>query len=204
MKLRRVPLPEVNKSGRLKPKYFSEILRAVPYECVLIGGQAVVWWAERYGIKMEVRGKEQDITSRDINFWGSSAEGKAAVQYVDRAYVSAQRLAQAQAEGREIIGPALPGPLKRAGSRRRIFALRWRSAPPFARPGAQHPVSRLVEESTGKVNSVLNSAPSVTIACCALNASPKVSDIARYWWGSITPYCTPGARSNRPTLSSTV
>ena len=74
MKIRRVPLPEVDKSGRLKPKDFSEILRAVPYECVLIGGQAVVWWAERYGIKMEVRGKEQDITSRDIDFWGSSAD----------------------------------------------------------------------------------------------------------------------------------
>ncbi len=33
---------------------------------------------------------------------------KPPVQYVDAAYVSAQKLAQAQAEGREIIGPALP------------------------------------------------------------------------------------------------
>lgn len=74
MKLRRVPLPQVDKSARLKPKDFSEILRAVPYECVLIGGQAVVWWAERYGIKMEVRGQKQEITSRDIDFWGSSAD----------------------------------------------------------------------------------------------------------------------------------
>jgi hypothetical protein len=33
---------------------------------------------------------------------------KPPVQYVDAAYVSAQKLARAQAEGREIIGPALP------------------------------------------------------------------------------------------------
>jgi len=74
MKIRRAPLPQVDKSARLKPKDFSEILRAVPYECVLIGGQAVVWWAERYGVEMEVRGEKQDITSRDIDFWGSSAD----------------------------------------------------------------------------------------------------------------------------------
>jgi len=37
---------------------------------------------------------------------------KPPVQYADGARVSAQKLVQAQAEGREIIGPALPGPLK--------------------------------------------------------------------------------------------
>src|ERR1019366_8240569 len=34
---------------------------------------------------------------------------KPPVQYVDSAYISAQKLVQAQAEGRELIGPALPG-----------------------------------------------------------------------------------------------
>ena len=128
---------------------------------------------------------------------------KPPVQYVDSAYVSAQKLAQAQAEGREIIGPALPGPRKRADSRRRIFTLRWRSARRFVRP--ENPTPSAVAWSRSpraKSTTVLNSAPSVTIARCGLNALPKVSDIARWWWASITPCCKPGARSNRPTLSS--
>jgi hypothetical protein len=50
---------------------FSEVLLAVPEDCVLIGGQAVAWWAERYGIRAEVGGQEEEVTSRDIDFWGS-------------------------------------------------------------------------------------------------------------------------------------
>ena len=37
---------------------------------------------------------------------------KPPVQYVDGAYVSAEKLVQAQAEGRELIGPARPAPQK--------------------------------------------------------------------------------------------
>jgi len=65
-----IPIPD--KDAKLKPLDFSEVLLAVPEDCVLIGGQAVAWWAERYAIKAEVGGKEREVTSRDIDFWGSS------------------------------------------------------------------------------------------------------------------------------------
>jgi transposase len=75
------------------------------------------------------------------------------VQYVDSAYVSAQRLAQAQAEGREIIGPALPGPSQEG----RFMAVDFRitveertALCPAGKPSTQ--CSRLVEEATGKIN----------------------------------------------------
>jgi hypothetical protein len=78
---------------------------------------------------------------------------KPPVQYVDSAYVSAQRRAQAQAGGREIIGPALPGPSQEG----RFTAVDFRitveertALCPAGKPGTQ--CSRLVEESTGKSN----------------------------------------------------
>lgn len=64
-----IPVPD--RDAKLKPVDFSEVLWAVPAECVLIGGQAVSWWAERYGIRAVVKGKEQEVTSRDIDFWGT-------------------------------------------------------------------------------------------------------------------------------------
>jgi hypothetical protein len=78
---------------------------------------------------------------------------KPPVQYVDSAYVSAQRLAQAQAEGREIIGPALPGPSQEGRFTAADFriAVEERTALcPAGKPSTQ--CSRLVEESTGKIN----------------------------------------------------
>jgi len=78
---------------------------------------------------------------------------KPPVQYVDSAYISAQKLVQAQAEGRELIGPALPGPQK--GDRFRVsdfqINLEERKATcPAGKLSTQ--CSRLVEQSTGKVN----------------------------------------------------
>jgi hypothetical protein len=78
---------------------------------------------------------------------------KPPVQYVDSAYVSAQRLAQAQAEGREIIGPALPGPSQEGrftAADFRITVEERTALCPAGKPSTQ--CSRLVEESTGKIN----------------------------------------------------
>jgi hypothetical protein len=78
---------------------------------------------------------------------------KPPVQYVDGAYVSAHKLAQAQAEGRELIGPALLGPSQEG----RFTALDFRinveertAVCPAGQSSTQ--CSRLVEASTGKVN----------------------------------------------------
>jgi Transposase DDE domain/Transposase domain (DUF772) len=78
---------------------------------------------------------------------------KPPVQYVDSAYVSAHRLAQAQAEGREIIGPALPGPSQEGrftAADFRITVEERTALCPAGKPSTQ--CSRLVEESTGKIN----------------------------------------------------
>jgi len=71
MRIKTGAIPVPDKDAKLKPGDFSAILLAVPADCVLIGGQAVAWWAERYGIKAFVKGKEQEVTSRDIDFWGT-------------------------------------------------------------------------------------------------------------------------------------
>ena len=78
---------------------------------------------------------------------------KPPVQYVDSAYISAHKLVQAQAEGRELIGPALPGPQKEDRFRVSDFQvnLEQRQATcPAGQLSTQ--CSRLVEPSTGKVN----------------------------------------------------
>ena len=71
MRIETGAIPVSDKDAKLKPSDFLTILRAVPADCVLIGGQAVAWWAERYGIKAVVKGKDQEVTSRDIDFWGT-------------------------------------------------------------------------------------------------------------------------------------
>lgn len=78
---------------------------------------------------------------------------KPPVQYVDSAYVSAQKLAQAQAEGRQIIGPALLGP----SQENRFTAVDFqisveerKAVCPAGKSSTQ--CSRLVEAATGKIN----------------------------------------------------
>ena len=72
--------------------------------------------------------------------------------YVDGAYVSAERLAQAQAEGREIIGPAQPAPTKDGRFNLERFDVsveERRAVCPAGKTSTQ--CSRLEEEATGKV-----------------------------------------------------
>ena len=72
--------------------------------------------------------------------------------YVDGAYVSAEGLAQAQAEGREIIGPAQPAPTKDGRFNLEQFAVsveERRAVCPAGKTSTQ--CSRLEEEATGKV-----------------------------------------------------
>jgi transposase len=78
---------------------------------------------------------------------------KPPVQYVDGAYVSAQKLAQAQAEGREIIGPAQPAPRKEGRFSVEDFAIsveERQAVCPAGRSNTQ--CSRLEEADTGKVS----------------------------------------------------
>lgn len=78
---------------------------------------------------------------------------KPPVQYVDAAYVSAQKLVQAQAEGREIIGPALPGPQKEGRFTAAEFQVKVEERQAICPAGKASPqCTRLLEESTGKVS----------------------------------------------------
>jgi hypothetical protein len=77
---------------------------------------------------------------------------KPSVQYVDSAYISAKKLVEAQAEGRELIGPALPGPQKDGRFTAAQFEIQVeerRAVCPAGKVNTQ--CSRLVEESTGQV-----------------------------------------------------
>ena len=78
---------------------------------------------------------------------------KPPVLYVDASYVSAQKLARAQTEGRELIGPALPGPQKDGrftASQFRVNVEQRQAVCPAGNLNTQ--CSRLVETSTGNVN----------------------------------------------------
>jgi len=78
---------------------------------------------------------------------------KPPVQYVDGAYVSAQQLAQAQAEGRELIGPAQPAPQKDGRFTVEDFHILVEERQAVCPAGkANTQCSRLVEEGTGKVS----------------------------------------------------
>lgn len=78
---------------------------------------------------------------------------KPPVQYVDGAYVSAQKLAQSQAEGRELIGPAQSSPRKVGQFTAEDFQVRVedrQATCPAGKSSTQ--CSRLDEASTGKVS----------------------------------------------------
>jgi IS5 family transposase len=78
---------------------------------------------------------------------------KPPVQYVDGAYVSAEELVKAQAQGREIIGPAQPAPRKNGRFSAEDFQVRVeerRAVCPAGKESTQ--CSRLEEENTGKVS----------------------------------------------------
>src|SRR5258707_9679368 len=59
--------------GAFRPSDFAEVLVQLPEGCPIVGGQAVVWWAERYRI---TAASHQPLTSEDIDFWGGRADLK--------------------------------------------------------------------------------------------------------------------------------
>ena len=78
---------------------------------------------------------------------------KPPVQYVDGAYVSAQKLAQAQAEGREIIGPAQSAPQKEGRFSVEDFQINVEERTALCPAGQTNTqCSRLEEEASGKVS----------------------------------------------------
>ncbi len=78
---------------------------------------------------------------------------KPPVQYVDGAYVSAQKLAQAQAEGRELMGPAQPAPRKEGRFSVEDFQIDVEQRTALCPAGKLNTqCSRLVEEATGNVD----------------------------------------------------
>lgn len=84
---------------------------------------------------------------------GAMGLEKPPVQYVDGAYISAQRLVEVEAEGRELIGPAQPAPRK--GNRYTVedFDIQVeerRAVCPAGKRSTQ--CSRLEEEATGRVS----------------------------------------------------
>jgi hypothetical protein len=79
---------------------------------------------------------------------------KPPVQYVDGAYVSAQELARAAAEGRELIGPAAPVPDNNEGrfttEKFQVNVEQRQAVCPAGKLNTQ--CSRLVEQQTGRVS----------------------------------------------------
>lgn len=47
------------------PRDFAEVLKHIPDDCPLVGGQAVAWWADVFALETE-----RPLTSSDIDFWG--------------------------------------------------------------------------------------------------------------------------------------
>jgi transposase len=78
---------------------------------------------------------------------------KPPVQYVDGAYISAQKLAQAQAEGRELIGPAPSAARKNGRFSTEDFQINVEARTALCPAGKTNTqCSRLEEEATGKVS----------------------------------------------------
>ena len=122
---------------------------------------------------------------------------------MDSAYVSAQKLAQAQAEGREIIGPALPGPQIEGRFMAADFQINVEERTAVCPAGKINTqCSRLLEEATGKVSYRFEF--STQCHDCALSAQCLGRGGATAPWllASTIPYCKLGGRSNKPMVSS--
>lgn len=75
------------------------------------------------------------------------------VWYIDGAYISAERLAQAQSQGRELIGPAQPSPKKEGRFSVEDFQLTVETRKGICPAGKENTqCSRLEEEGTGKIS----------------------------------------------------
>lgn len=73
MKIRRVPLPKPDPGAQFRPEDFNDLLEHLPATCILIGGQAIAWWAEKYSVKTQ-GGTLLNPTSKDIDFWGTNED----------------------------------------------------------------------------------------------------------------------------------
>ncbi len=69
--------PTPSPGARFTPSDFSDVLQHLPEGCPIVGGQAVAWWAARYGV---FGGDKEPITSADIDFWGSREDLKQLAQ----------------------------------------------------------------------------------------------------------------------------
>lgn len=78
---------------------------------------------------------------------------KPAVQYVDSAYVSAEKLAQIQIEGRSLIGPAADAPTQKGRFNSEAFEVQIEQRKAVCPAGKENTqCSRLEEKETGKVS----------------------------------------------------
>lgn len=66
--------PQISPDAQFSPSDFADVIGKLPDGCPLVGGQAVAWWANRYGVKIRVGDRERAITSRDIDFWGGRSD----------------------------------------------------------------------------------------------------------------------------------
>jgi len=91
MARRLFPLPKPDPEAKFKPGDFEELLRNIPGRCVLIGGQAVAWWAEKYAITTP-EGERVDAASKDIDLWGKHGDLACIAKWLNRTpYLPNQR-----------------------------------------------------------------------------------------------------------------
>src|ERR1039458_6606773 len=102
---------------------------------------------------------------------------KPSVQYVDAAYISAQKLVEAQAEGRELIGPA-PGPAHNNDGRftSEAYQVTVEKREAICPAGHQNTqCSRLEEQATGRVSYRFEWDTATCAACALRQACIKAS-----------------------------
>jgi hypothetical protein len=120
--------------------------------------------------------------------------------YVDAAYTSGQKLAQAQAQGREIIGPVQAAPIrdKRFSSEDFDIHVEERQAAcPAGKPSTQ--CSRLEEQQGGKVSCRFEwSGHCKDGPLRPQCGGPGQRRTAPWWWANITATCNPGDGNRRP------
>ena len=127
---------------------------------------------------------------------------KATHLYVDGAYVSAERLAEAQAQGREFIGPAQSPPHKEGRFSVEDFQINVEERKAICPAGKENTqCSRLDEEGRQQVNYRSSGVLIVMNARCANSAWAKASATAQFWWASITLICRRAAKSSKPKSS---
>jgi len=63
---------------------YAEVIAQLPDDCPIIGGQAVAWWAKRYGISAGNNRDNIEVASRDLDIWGDREELKELASRVGR------------------------------------------------------------------------------------------------------------------------